>query len=132
LSPLAASTSNGTTVKNSSSLVIDFGLWLDAPSDVADFSDLFTGRRRMDGELEADKNLYWTGFIYTIGLLLLGVVWWKALIVAGVAAISWYLTYGRRIIISIGLILLFFGLGSWTGLIPPPVQWGQFLAALRG
>jgi len=86
----------------------------------------------MEDDLKTDKNLYWTGFIYVVGLLLLGVTWWKALIIAGVAALSWYLTYGRRIVVSLGLILVFLGLGNWAGLIPAPAHWGDLLAALRG
>ena len=54
-----------------------------------------------------DKNLIWTGIIYFIGLYLLQVVWWKALIVAVAMMVSWYLTYGRRITVSVGLYRLF-------------------------
>jgi hypothetical protein len=82
--------------------------------------------------LPMDKNLYWTGLIYFSGLLLLGVPWWKALTVAAVAFICWYLTYGRRIIIGIGLCIFILGSGNWLGLVPAPSQWGQVLAANPG
>lgn len=78
-----------------------------------------------------DKNLYWTGIIYFGGLLLLGVIWWKALIIALIAAICWFLTYGRRIIVTVGLSLFLVGLANWAGLVPAPSEWGQLLALRR-
>ena len=39
--------------------------------------------------------------LYFIGLYLLQAAWWKALIVAVAVMISWYLTYGRRITVSV-------------------------------
>ena len=78
-----------------------------------------------------DKNLIWTGIIYFIGLYLLQVAWWKALIVAVAMMISWYLTYGRRITVSVGLIIFLLGLSSWSGLLPTSSDLGHFLATLR-
>ena len=60
-----------------------------------------------------DKNLVWTGIIYFVGLFLLGVIWWKALIVGIVAAICWYLNYGRRSVLALGMVALCLGLGIW-------------------
>jgi hypothetical protein len=79
-----------------------------------------------------DKNLYWTGIIYFVGLFLLGVIWWKALIVGIVAAICWYLNYSRRSVLALGMVALCLGLGIWVGLLPAVSQWGEWLAALRG
>ena len=84
----------------------------------------------MDGA-EIDKNLYWTGFIYLVGCLLLGVLWWKAAIIAVVALICWYLTYGRRIIVGVGLSLIILGMANWTGLLPEPSKWEQILVAMH-
>lgn len=75
--------------------------------------------------LSADKNLYWTAIVFFIGLLLLGAIWWKALMVAAVAFICWYLTYGRQLIIGVGLFVLFLGFAVWLGLIMPPAQWSH-------
>ena len=79
-----------------------------------------------------DDNLYWTSLCYFVGVLLLGVIWWKALIVAAAAFACWYLHYGRRVVGGIGVVVLFAGLGVWIGVIPPPSQWGQLLATVRG
>ena len=57
--------------------------------------------------------------------ILAGIPWWKAAVIAAVALICWYLTYGRRIIIGIGLGLLVLGMGNWAGLVPQPSEWGQ-------
>ena len=59
-----------------------------------------------------DKSLFWTGIIYFIGLYLLQVASWKALIVAGAMMIRWYLTYGHRITVSVGLVVFLLGLSS--------------------
>jgi hypothetical protein len=69
---------------------------------------------------DIDKNLYWTAIVFFVGLILLGVHWWQALIVALIAAICWYLTYGRKIVVGMGLIILIIGLANWTGLLPEP------------
>ena len=61
----------------------------------------------------------------------LQVAWWKALIVAVAMMISWYLTYGRRITVSVGLIVFLLGLSSWSGLLPTSSDLGHFLATLR-
>jgi hypothetical protein len=86
----------------------------------------------MDDDHHVDKNLYWTAFIFFLGLVLLGVTWWKALIVAAIAAACWFLTYGRNIVIGVGLLVLLLGLGSWIGLLPPPSQWRPLLASATG
>ena len=78
-----------------------------------------------------DKNLIWTGIIYFIGLYLLQVAWWKALIVAVAMMIRWYLTYGQRITVSVGLIVFLLGLSSWSGLLPTSSDLGHFFATLR-
>ena len=78
-----------------------------------------------------DKNLFWTGIIYFIGLYLLQVAWWKALIVAVAMMISWYLTYGRRITVGVGLIVFLLGLSSWSGLLPTSSDLSHFFATLR-
>lgn len=77
-----------------------------------------------------EKKLYWTGIVYFVGLFLLGVVWWKALIVGLVALICWYLTYGRRIVLGVGMVCLLWGLGIWVGLLPAPLRWNELLTAL--
>jgi len=82
-------------------------------------------------EWQHDKNLYWTALIYFVGLLLLGIVWWKAAIIAIVASACWFLTYGRRIITGVGLAILFLGLGNWIGLIPAPSEWAQLLTVVH-
>lgn len=76
-----------------------------------------------------DKNLYWTSIIYFMGLCLLHVAWWQALIVAFVMGISWYLTYSRRIVGTVGTALLLFGLAAWLGLAPQPSDWPLSAAA---
>ena len=60
-------------------------------------------------DLEIDKNLIWTAIIYFAGSFSLGIPWWKAAVIAVVALICWYLTYGRRIIIGIGLAFYSWG-----------------------
>lgn len=70
-----------------------------------------------------DKNLFWTAIIYFVGLCLLHVAWWQALIVAVLMSVSWYLTYSRRLISTIGTALLLFGLAVWLGLVPNPKEW---------
>jgi hypothetical protein len=64
------------------------------------------------------KNLYWTGFVYFIGLCAFGVPWWQAGLVATVAFTCWYLSYCRAALAGIGIVVLFAGLGTWVGLIP--------------
>jgi hypothetical protein len=70
-----------------------------------------------------DKNLYWTGIIYFAGLCLLHVAWWQAVIVAIAMSVSWYLTYSRRVVGTVGTALLLFGLAAWLGLAPTPSYW---------
>jgi hypothetical protein len=65
-----------------------------------------------------DKNLYWTGFVYFIGLCALDVPWWQAGLVATSAFACWYLSYSRAALAAIGVAVLFAGLGTWVGLIP--------------
>lgn len=81
-------------------------------------------------EWRHDKNLYWTALIYFFGLLLLGIVWWKAVAVTIVASVCWFLTYGRQMIIGVGLAILILGLGNWIGLLPTPSEWGQLFAMM--
>ncbi len=76
-------------------------------------------------DFRIDKNLIWTAIIYFAGSFSLGIPWWKAAVIAAVALICWYLAYGRRIIIGIGLGLLVLGMGNWAGLVPQPSEWGQ-------
>ena len=61
------------------------------------------------GVRKCSTNLFWTGIIYFVGLFLLGVIWWKALIVGIVAAICWYLNYGRRSVFALGMVALCLG-----------------------
>jgi hypothetical protein len=76
-----------------------------------------------------DKNLYWTAIVYFVGLCLLHVEWWQALLVAFVMGISWYLTYSRRIVGIVGMALLLFGFAAWLGLAPQPYDWPLIAAA---
>ena len=55
---------------------------------------------------------------------------WRSLSAFGMA-ISQYLTYGRRIVIGVGLRILLLGLGSWSRLVPEPSQWGHVVAMQR-
>lgn len=68
---------------------------------------------------------------YFVGLYLLHMAWWQALIIAAAMAISWFLTYGRLIIIGVGLLVFLLGLGGWSGLIPEPSEWGHLAAMQR-
>jgi hypothetical protein len=77
-----------------------------------------------------DKNLYWTALIYSTGLMLLGVVWWKALIVAVVMSVSYYLTYSRRVVCILGTGVIAAGLAVWIGLLSQPEEWGQQIATM--
>jgi len=87
----------------------------------------FLGRRQQMTE----KRLYLTAFIYFVGVFLTGVVWWKALIVAAAAALCWYVAYGRRIIIGVGVLIFLLGLVTWAGLVPAPSEWGHLFEARR-
>ena len=78
-----------------------------------------------------DKSLFWTGIIYSIGLYLLQVASWKALIVAGAMMIRWYLAYGHRITVSVGLVVFLLGLSSLSGMLPTSSDLGNFFATLR-
>lgn len=42
--------------------------------------------------------------------------------------ISWYLTYRRRITVSVGLIVILLGLSSWSGPLPTSSDLGHFSA----
>lgn len=75
-----------------------------------------------------DKNLYWTAIIYFAGLCLLHVAWWQGLIVALMMSISWYLTYSRRLVGTVGTALLLFGLAVWLGFAPNPKGWWPLTA----
>jgi len=84
----------------------------------------------MDPSVESiDKNLYWTAVIYFVGLCLLEIVWWQALLVALAMSFSWYLTYSRRLVGTVGTALLLFGLAAWLGLAPEPSDWRPLTAA---
>jgi hypothetical protein len=65
-----------------------------------------------------DKNIYWTGITYFIGLYAFGLPWWQAGLIALLAMICWYLSFGRTAVAIIGVAILFAGLATWTGLIP--------------
>jgi hypothetical protein len=80
---------------------------------------------------DVDKNLFWTAIVFFVGLVLLGVHWWQALTVGVFAAICWYLTYGRRIVSTLGLCVLILGFGNWIGLIPELAFWPRLLTTLR-
>jgi hypothetical protein len=75
-----------------------------------------------------DKNLYWTGIIYFVGLCLLHATWWQALMVAVAMSVSWYLTYSRRLVGTVGTALLLFGLATWLGIAPAPPDWRAWTA----
>jgi hypothetical protein len=74
---------------------------------------------------------FWTGIVYFVGLYLQHVAWWRALIVAFAMATCWYLTYGRRIVVSVGLAILLLGMGSWSGLFPEPSDLSDFVDMQR-
>jgi hypothetical protein len=76
-----------------------------------------------------DKNLWWTGAVYFVGLVLLRVAWWQALIVAAIMSASWYLSYSRRVVRVIGLIVLILGFATWIHLLPD--DWPQLLVAAQ-
>jgi hypothetical protein len=78
-----------------------------------------------------DKKLFWTGLIYFGGLMLLGVAWWKALIVAAIVSVSWYLTYARQVVGGSGVVILLVGLAVSFGLLPVPSEWRQLLALMH-
>ncbi len=79
-----------------------------------------------------DDRLYWISLSYFVGVLLLGAICWKALIVAAVAFAFWYLHYSRLVVGAIGLVILFAGFGVWAALIPPPSEWRVLFAMVRG
>jgi len=85
----------------------------------------------MEQQQQLDKNLFWTGIVYFVGLYLLHVVWWQALLVGVAMAISWYLTYSRRMVAMVGVLILLLGFGSWVGLVPDLPHWGHWIASLR-
>lgn len=80
-------------------------------------------------EYRIDKNLYWTGLVFFVGLVLLGSSWWKALIVALAMAAAWYLTYSRRLVGLVGMIVLTAGFAQWLGLLP--AGWNEAIALLH-
>ena len=82
-------------------------------------------------DARVDKHLFWTGIVYFAGLYLLHIAWWQALVIGIAMAISWYLTYGRRMIGGVGLLILLLGLGSGSQLVPEPSQWSHVVAMLR-
>ena len=75
-----------------------------------------------------DKNFYWTGIIYFVGLCLLHATWWQALIIAVAMSVSWYLTYSRRVVSAVGTILFLFGFAVWLGIAPKPSDWRPWTA----
>jgi len=82
--------------------------------------------------LDFDKKLYWTGIIYFVGLFLLGVTWWQALMVAVAMSLSWFLTYSRRTVGGLGTITFVLGLATWFHFIPDPSHWNMLLTMARG
>jgi hypothetical protein len=65
-----------------------------------------------------DKNLLWTGIVFFIASLLLQVVWWQALLIAVFMSGCWYLSYGQRIIRGLGVVMLLWGMLTWSGVLP--------------
>jgi hypothetical protein len=76
-----------------------------------------------------DRNLFWTGAVCFLGLVLLHVVWWQALVVAAIMSACWYFSYGQRILRVTGLFVLILGLATWTHLLPDP--WPLSLIAMQ-
>ena len=83
--------------------------------------------RDIGGGIAYDKNLYWTGIIFFTGLFLLGIVWWKALVVGALASVSWYLSYARTMVSAVGTGLLLVGLAVWMNILPPASTWMEHL-----
>lgn len=64
-----------------------------------------------------DSRLYWTVLVYFGGLVLLHVAWWQALVISAAVAISWILSFHRRLLTLGGLVIVGLGFANWTGLI---------------
>ena len=72
-----------------------------------------------------DKRFYWAALVYFFGLLLLHVVWWQSLTISAAMTGCWYLSYSRRVVNAIGVVVLMAGLLSWAGVLPSPGHWPQ-------
>ena len=81
--------------------------------------------------MHIDKNLYWTAFVYFVGLLLLHVAWWQALIAALIMSACWFLSYGQRVVRAVGVIAMLVGLFTWFGLLPSPDHWPSLLSTIQ-
>ena len=78
----------------------------------------------------------WTNAaVYLGAMLFFGVDPLKAAVTAGVVALAISYNYGRRTLIRGGVVVLFFTLTVWVGIIPDPANWGRlvhsFVAGLR-
>jgi hypothetical protein len=90
------------------------------------FDCALTGEKKI-----MDMRLYWTGIVYFVGMVLLHVAWWQALIIAATMTACWYLSYSQRVIRAVGVIVLMLGLFTWSGLLPPPSHWSPLLSVVE-
>jgi len=78
----------------------------------------------------ADKGLWWTIFLYCLGLFLLGVSPFKSVPISVAAGICWHLNYGKPLVKALALVVLVLSLAVWIGLLPPSAQWSEAISHL--
>jgi hypothetical protein len=79
----------------------------------------------MDGDFDSiDFRAYINSAVYFGVMAFSGVSLWKALVIAIVVFLATRYSYGRRVLLSGGIVLLFAGLAVWADVIPGPHEWG--------
>ncbi len=77
-------------------------------------------------------SFVWLNAIMFVACLpYLGFPLWKAAVVAIVAAICTYLSYGGRWVSRIGFGMLGISLAIWIGLLPAVQEWPDYLRSAR-
>jgi hypothetical protein len=69
--------------------------------------------------------------VFAACLPYLGVPFWKAAVVAVIAAVCTHVCYGGRWVSRIGFVMLGITLGIWTGFLPVTQEWPDYLRTAK-
>jgi hypothetical protein len=85
----------------------------------------------MDGDFDSvDFRAYVNSAVYFCVLAFSGVSLWKTLIIAIIVLLATKYSYGRQVLLSGGIVLLFTGLAVWADIVPNPHEWGTIVKAM--
>lgn len=68
--------------------------------------------------------------VYLIAMLFFGVSLWKAAVVAAIILFAIMFNYGRRTLVRGGIVVLFFTVAVWAGILPDPSKWGHLVHSM--